>query len=305
MGETGKQMLPANDRRDFLRTSLGTLGFLALAGCGGGGGSGNAASDVYAAAASQVRTPLLTLSQASLAGIRAQPQSIVGVYGALGGSSTAAALVRSTLGAPFATLTDAGALAVYSSMVAFECAPLGTATLPPLTATMQQLLALQSMACGHFCKLATMLTLLGHPELIPPDAAAGSAPKPTLHFLVWWENVPLSTGVHSQLVLDNVLDDAYLLLDPTYAYALKVPFVGAGPQGGLTVIENAANMMATAIPKENLVILDPAGTATMPAMLQTLLGGHLGATYIYHDALYGSEGWDTQIAQLFDSLGGA
>jgi len=147
-----------------------------------------------------------------------------------------------------------------------------------------------------------MLSLLGHPELIPPDADTASPPKPTVHFLVWLDTVPLNTGFHGQLVITNVLTDAYLLLDPTYGYALRIPFVGAGPQAALTVIENAATMLQTPIAQQNLAVLDPNGTASKPDMFQTLLSGALGPQYIEHDSIYGSEGWDIRIAQIFDTL---
>ena len=243
------------------------------------------------------------VAASTLASLRERPETFLTAYAALGGSSSSAALVGSRLGTPFASLTDAGCMATYATAVAFACAPTGATPLAPLTATLQELLTSQELACGHFCKLATILALLGHPELNPPDAATGTPAKPTLHFVIWLTTVPLNTGVHSQLVISNVLDDAYLLLDPTYGYALRIPFVGAGPQASLTVIENAATMMQTPIAQENLVVLDSAGTATEPQMLQTLISGAMGPQYIQHDALYGSEGWDTCIAAIFGKMG--
>jgi hypothetical protein len=299
-GRNARHVWQARDRRDFLRTTLGALGFWTLAGCGGGGGGGGTDTALAPAVTNKQKFPV---SAATLTSIRERPENFLTAYAALGGSSSPAAYVPAQLGAPFASLIDAGCMATYATAVAFACAPSGTTPLAPLTATLQQLLSSEALACGHFCKLATLLSFLGHPELIPPDAAAGSADKATVHFLVWWEDVPLNTGVHSQLVITNVLEDAYLLLDPTYGYALRIPFVGAGPQASLTVIENAATMMRTPIAQDNLVVLDSAGTASTPQMLQTVTGGVLGPTYIYHDALYGSEGWDTRIAQVFYSLG--
>jgi hypothetical protein len=297
-------MWQTKDRRDFLRTTLGALGFWTLAGCGGGGGSGadtgaSLAPDATAGAAA------LPVSPINLASIRERPENFLTVYGALGGSASSAAHVQSRLGTAFASLTDAGAMATYAAAVAYQSAPYGSTALAPLDATMGQLLNSQALACGHYCKLTAMLSLLGHPELIPPDAAAGSAAKPTVHVLVWWVDVPLNDGVHSQLVVTNVLDDAYLLLDPTYGYALRIPFVGAGPQASLTVIENAATMMQTPMAQDDLAVLASGGIPLTSTMVQTVLSGALGPQYIYHDADYGSEGWDTRIAQVLDSLGSA
>ena len=124
-----------------------------------------------------------------------------------------------------------------------------------------------------------------------------------MHFTAWLPSVPLNTGYHSQLIITNVLDDAYLLLDPMYAYALRVPYVGAGPQDDLTDIENAATMMQTPISPENLVVLDPAGTAASPGMLQTIISGAMGPEYLYNDPVYGSAAWDTAISQTFVNMG--
>jgi len=293
-------MLQASDRRSFLRTTLGAVGYWTLAGCGGGGGSGTAAGPLNRAAGT---TPLFSVSADAIAGVRARPESFLGVYGALATStSTANEFVRVKLGEPFASLSDAGSMAVFAAMIAYDCAPAGTISLAPIPATLQQLLSSSAMNCGHYCKLTTMLSLLGHPELIPPDADTASPPKATVHFVAWLENVPLNTGLHAQLVIANVLNDAYLLVDPTYAYVLRIPFVGAGPQAGLTVIENAATMLQTPIAQQNLAVLDPGGTVSSPQMFQTLLGGAVGPEFIEHDSIYGSEGWDTRIAQIFDTL---
>jgi len=286
-------MWQAQDRREFLRTTLGTLGFWTLAGCGGGGGT----------PATSASTQMFPVSVARLAAIREHPETFLRAYKALGKSSSTAAYVQSKLGASFASLSDAGCMATFASLVAFHCAPIGSTPLAPIPATLQQLLTSQALTCGHFCKLATILSLLGHPELSPPDAASGTPAKATLHFLVWLDTVPLNTGYHAQLIISNVLDNAYLLLDPTYAYALRIPYVGAGPQTSLTVIENAATMLQTPIPQENLAMLDPRGTATTPQMLQTIISGAVGPQHIYHDSLYGSEAWDARIEQIIDNIG--
>jgi hypothetical protein len=246
---------------------------------------------------------MFPISASTLTEIRARPEAFLKAYAALGGGMDPAAAVRSKLGAPFASLSDAGCMLVYAGAVAFSCAPVGATPLHPLPATLQQLLSSQALACGHYCKLTTLLSLLGHPELIPPDAAAGTPAKPTVHFVIWLTSVPLNTGVHSQLILSNVLPDAYLLVDPMYGYTLKIPFVGSGPQASLTVIENAATMMQTPIAPDNLAQVDPAGTASESQMLQTVISGVMGPQWIQHDALYGSEGWDTQIAGVFATMG--
>jgi hypothetical protein len=207
------------------------------------------------------------------------------------------------MGSAFASLTDTGAMATYASVIAFNAAPLGATSLDPMNSTLMQLLTAQSMVCGHYCKLTTLLALMGNPQLIPPEPAGGAAVRPTLHFLVWLDTVPLQTGYHSQLIITGVLDNAYLLLDPTYGYALRIPFAGGGPQSGLTVIENAATMLQTPIDASNLAVLDPNRTSSTPQMLQTLISGALWPQYIFHDDIYGSTGWDNRIAQIFDNFG--
>jgi hypothetical protein len=301
-------MIRTQGRRDFLRTTLSSLGLLTLAGCDGGGmtSAGTSATTTPPAPIDTTSegTPMFQVSASLLASIVARPETFLAGYAGLGDTATPAdAYVRTQLGAPFATLSDSGCIATFASVVAFNAAPVGATSLAPMTATMKQLLSSPALACGHFCKLTTLFSLLGNPLLIPPDAAAGDAAKPTVHFLVWLDTVPLGTGYHSQLIISNVLDSAYLLLDPLYAYALRIPYVGAGPQTSLTVIENATMMMQTPIAQDNLAVLDPRGTSSSPQILTTVLGGTLGPQYIFHDSLYGSEGWDTQIGLIFDDLG--
>jgi hypothetical protein len=293
------------DRRDFLRTAAAALGYLTLGGCGGSGSDSGASSACTVANYKIADITVLnkfSVPAASLASIRARPETFLTAYSALGGLSSSGAFMRSKLGSAFASLTDTGCMAMYGTLVSYNSAPVGCTPLAPIPATMQQLLASSALACGHFCKLTTLFSLLGHPELIPPDEDSGSPPKATAHFIAWLENVPLNTGFHSQLILTNVLDSAYLLLDPTYAYALRVPFVGSGPQASLTAIENAATMLQTPIAQENLVVLNSNGTATVPDMLTTVRSGALGPQYIEHDSIYGSEGWDTRISKVFDTL---
>jgi len=300
-------MTRPQDRRDFLRITLGSLGFWTLAGCGGGGAATTPAAAPVPPPANNITsegTPMFQVPASVLAGIVARPETFLRAYRTLGGSTPSSTYVQSQLGAPFASLSDSGCMATFASLVAFDAAPSGSTALDPMNSTMQQLLTAQALACGHFCKLATLLALLGDPQLIPPDTDAGSSPpKASLHFLVWLDNVPLNTGFHSQLIISNALDNAYLLLDPTFAYALRIPYVGAGPQAGLTVIENAATMLQTPIAQANLAVLDPRGTAAVPQMLSTQISGALGPQYIYHDSIYGSEGWDARIEQIFDNMG--
>jgi hypothetical protein len=238
-----------------------------------------------------------------MADLRSRPETFLGLYGDLGGSTSSAAFMRAKLGSVFASLTDAGCMTAFATVVASNGAPAGATSLDPMAASLRQLLSSSALTCGHFCKLATLLSLLGHPELIPPDADAGDPPKATLHFIVWLADVPMGTGLHSQLLLANVLDNAYLLLDPMYAFALRIPFVGAGPQADLSVIENAAVMLQTPVTRSNLTLLNPGPTAALPQMLPALTGAALGPQYILHDVLYGAEGWDLRIGQILNDLG--
>jgi len=255
---------------------------------------------------------MLQIPAQTLAAIVAQPQALLSAYAASGGISNAAynapggsnadTYVRSALGAQFASLLEVGCLATFASAVAFKAAPAGSTTLEPLTATLHQLLTAEALEASHFCKLNALLALLGSPGLIPPDAALGSPAKPTLHFLVWVGTVPLNTGPHMQLLITNVLANAYLLLDPTYAYALRVPFTGSGPQARYTVAENAAIMLQTPTARDDLAVLDPAGTQAVPHMLQVVISGALGPQYLNAEPDSGYAFWDEHIGQIIDNL---
>jgi len=212
-------------------------------------------------------------------------------------------VVRSQLGAPFASLTDAGCMATFASLVAFGIAPMGTNANAPMSVTLGELLNSQALTYLEFCKLSALLSLIGSPGLVPADVAGGAPAEASTHFLLWLADVPLGTGVHAQLVVANVLDKAYLLLDPTYAFALRIPFSSAGPDPGLTVVENAATMMQTPIAAQNLAVLDPAGTAAMPQLLTAATNGALGPQYIDHDVSSGSEGWDNHFARSWANMG--
>ncbi len=247
---------------------------------------------------------MFSVPAATLAGIVARPETFLSAYQALGGSGTTPRdYVRSQLGSQFASLTDTGALVTFATVIAFNAAALGDTSLDPMNSTLQQLLNASSMVCGHYCKLTTLLALLGNPQLIPPDPAAGAPSKPNLHFLVWLDSVPLNTGFHSQLIITDVLDSAYLLADPTYGYVARVPFVGSGPQASLTTVENAATFLQTPSDPSNVAVLDPNRTSTTPEMLTTLISGAIGPQYIYHDSIYGCEGWDARIEQIIDNFG--
>jgi hypothetical protein len=195
---------------------------------------------------------MLQVSSTDLAAIIARPERFLSTYQNLNGGTSADTYVRSQLGTSFSSLSDAGCVATFGSVVAFSVAPAGENSLDAMTATLQQLLTAPALAANQFCKLNALLALLGNPGLIPPDA---TATKASLHFLVWLDTVPLGTGTHTQLVISNVLQQAYLLLDPMYALALRIPFVGGGPNASQTVIENAAAMLQTVITPDNLAVL--------------------------------------------------
>jgi hypothetical protein len=298
------------DRRSLLKASIAPLGLSALSGCGGGNGRAAVMATTIGAAAGGATTAtgatpgvkLLPVQPSDIAAMVARPETFLATYQAIGSGADPNAFVRQALGSGFSTLEAPGCLAVYAALVAFSVAPSGINDLPPLTTTMQQMLTSSALTCGHFCKLATLLSLLGYPTLIPPDAPSGSAVKPTIHFLVWLAHVPLKTGVHSQLILDNVLDGAYLLLDPFFGFAMRLPFAGAYPQSDLTVIENAAGLLATPINPDNLVMLDTTDVTGKSTVLTVLPSGQVGPSWVYHDALFGSEGWDIHIGATFGNM---
>ncbi len=62
-------------------------------------------------------------------------------------------------------------------------------------------------------------------------------------------------------------------------------------------------MLQTPIAQENLAILDSDVTYASPDMLSVLLSGALNPSFVYHDSIYGCEGWDNRIAQIFDNFG--
>ena len=245
---------------------------------------------------------MIQLPTGALPNIVARPEAFLATYAALAsGGTTSTAYVQSELGSAFSALADPGCVVTFASVVAFNAAASGASTVNPLSATLNQLLTSSTFTAQHYCKLTALLSLLANPWLLPPDLTTSGTAKPTIHFLTWLPTVPLNTGAHCQLVVFDVLESAYLLLDPMYAYALSIPYVGSGPQSGLSVVENAATFLQTPGTQQNLAILDPSGTAAVPQMLTTLLSGALGPQYIDNGATDGASAWDSLIGQTFEN----
>jgi hypothetical protein len=247
---------------------------------------------------------MIQLPAGALPNIVARPEAFVTTYAALAsGGTTSTAYVQGELGAAFSALADPGCITTFASVVAFNAAASGASSLDPFSATLKQLLTTPTLAAQHYCKLTALLSLLANPWLVPPDLNTAGTAKPTIHFLTWLPTVPLNTGAHCQLVVFDVLTSAYLLLDPTYAYALSIPYVGSGPQNSLSVVQNAAAFLQTPNTTQNLAILDPAGTAAVPQMLTTLLSGALGPQYLDSSSTDGPSAWDSLIGQTFENWG--
>lgn len=243
---------------------------------------------------------MLPVPSAVLAQIIARPETFLAVYSGLGGGTDGAGYVRAQLGPAFAALPDAACAATFAAAVAFNTAPAGTTTLDPLSATLHELLTAETLAAEHFCKLSALLALIASPALVPQRLPAGIPLKATVHFLVWLDTAPVNIGAHTQLVITNVLDNAYLLLDPMYGYALRIPFVGSGPQAHLTLAGNVTSMMQVPIAQTNLAQLDdPSGTSATAVSL-AMISGTLGPQYLDRNS---SSTWDARIAQVLDNLG--
>lgn len=243
---------------------------------------------------------MLQLPAGALPNIVARPEAFVSAYAALGGGgTTSTAYVQSELGSAFTALADPGCIATFASVVAYNAAASGASTLNPLSATLNQLLTASTFTAQHYCKLTALLSLLANPWLLPPDLTPSGTAKPTVHFLTWLASVPLGIGAHCQLVVFDVLESAYLLLDPMYAYALRIPYSGSGPESSLSVVENAATFLQTPNSTQNLAVLDPNGTASVPQMLTTLLSGALGPQYLDSSATAGAAAWDSLIGATF------
>ena len=245
---------------------------------------------------------MLQVSPAILAQIVARPETFLAAYRGLGGGTDAAAYVTAQLGSPFAGLPDTGCIATFATAVAFNAAPAGSTTLDPMTATMHELLTAETLEAPQFCKLGALLALIGSPGLIPPELPHGSPAKASLHFLVWLDTVPLNTGAHLQLLVTNVLNKAYLLLDPMYAFALRIPFNGLEPQADLSPAVNVAIMLQQPIKADNLAVLDPRGTSAGPGILQAMVSGALGPRYLDGGSSKGYVAWDEHIAQILDDM---
>lgn len=297
-----KRLLAKESRRTFIGQTIASLSASALAGCGNGSTTSTATAP---AASSSPSNPSFVVTPTTMASIVSRPATFLTEYRALGGgsNSTAASTIRSALGPAFTTLSDTGAMAVYASLIASHAAPIGDPGIPPMDASLSQLLQANVLSCGHYCKLATLLAFLGRATLSPPNLSSqANSPPATMHFLVWLSTVPINTGYHSQLVISNALNDAYLLLDPMYGFALAIPFAPSGPQSNLTDIENAATFLMQPLSTQTLVQFNPAGLQSNPTVAQMMISGALGPQDIYHDSIYGSEGWDTRIAQIVGNL---
>ncbi len=299
-----KQLITRESRRTFIRQTIASLSASALAGCGTGSTTGTQTTPTANAPSLPPSNASFVVSATTMASIVSKPATFLVEYQALGGSSSAAAsVIRSALGPTFATLSDTGCMAVYASLIAFNSAPPGDPGIPPMDASLSQLLRAKVLSCGHYCKLVTLLAFLGRATLSPPDLSSQvNSPPATIHFLVWLDTVPLNTGYHSQLVISNALTNAYLLLDPMYSFVLAIPFGASGPQQSLTDIENAATFLLQPVPAQNLVQLNPAGLVSNPTITQIITAGGIGPQYIYHDSIYGSEGWDSRIAAVVGNM---
>lgn len=294
-------MLTKESRRTFIRRTIATVSASALASYGTGR---SAVAQTAPAAGVSSNTPFV-ISPSTLASIVARPETFLLEYQALGGGSAtdAAAAIRTALGAAFATISDTGCMAVYASVIAFNVAPQGNPGFSAMDASLSQLLNATLLSCEHFCKLATMLAFLGRATLGPPDLSnQTNSPPATIHFILWLDSVPLDSGYHSQLVISNALTNAYLLLDPTYAFALAIPFGPSGPQSNLTDIENAATFLEQPLGAENLVVFDAASQQVNPTAIQFMTSGSLGPQYIYHDPNSGSEAWNARIGQIIGNM---
>ena len=298
-------------RRALLQYAVPSLGAAILTGCGGGGSSTAASAKASQASGSTTATiesmaapsgvsaTSFNLTSTKMMAIKSTPATVPTYFT---DSQTAGGVsgVSTKLGTPFADLSPEGCYATFAAVTSFNVAPSSETgyIVPPLTATLSDLLTSQWLACGGYCKLTAILTAQEYPTIVPPDAAAGAPAKPTLHMVVWLQTAPINIGVHSQIVVANVLPDAYLLLDPFYAYAMRIPYGTSAPDPSLTVIENAAALLQTPALTDNVMLLDSTLIAERKQVMAAMMSGAMGPQYIYHDALYGSEGWDTVLATL-------
>jgi hypothetical protein len=281
------------DRRTLLKTSLGSMAPIAPA------AGQNGPSTMTA----QAQGTLVAINPADVAAVVARPETILTVYQALAPGASADSYMRQALGAEFGTLVSAGCFATYAAIFAGIVAPSGATPLDPMTASLQQLLKSAALACGHYDKLTMLLTLLGYPEVTPPDAGASDPPKPTMHFAEWIDSAPIGVGVHSQLVMSNVLDSAYLLLDPMYSFAMRLPYASGYPKASLSVLQNAAALLQTPSTTGNYVDLWPGNSAVNRSQVVTAMtSGVMGPQYIDSNAQSAAPGWDQHMARVIANM---
>jgi hypothetical protein len=301
-------------RRRMLQGSGASLAVAALSACGGGGSGSPSAQSPAAqlaenvAAAKSAGWPTATLAHptaSDIASMRTTPADFLSAYNDLGTSvsNTPEAVIRAAFGSSFASLNSSGCLTLFAAVTASQVATLGDTPLAPMDATLLQLLGSTSLACGHYCKLTLLLATLEYPTILPPDAAAGSPPKPTIHFLVWLDSAPINVGYHAQLIVTNVLDNAYLLLDPTYGIAMSLPYDAGIPNASLTVIENATTLLESPAAAGALVVFNANSLSQGPQLATVMASGEMSPAFIYHDSIYGSEGWDTRMSEVVPGVG--
>ena len=305
------------DRRTLFKATLTPSGLNALSGSEAGAATGRTASAAVDNSASgphangsaatpgalQAQGTLVPIYATDVTNVVARPELILTSYQALAPAASADSVIRSALGAPFTSLAGAGCFATYATVFAGTVAPSGVPSLAAMSASLQQLLTLPALACDHYGKLAMILTLLARPTLIPPDAAAGEPAKPTMHFAAWLDDSPLNIGAHSQLVVSNVLNGAYLLLDAMYSFAIRLPYSGAYPKPTLSVLENAAALLQTPTATGNYVDLWTANAAANRALVvQAMTSGTMGPQFIDNDADSGADAWDLHMASLIDNM---
>jgi len=292
------------DRRTFLQGALVPVGLARLS-------SPFASNGLPGVTAKGLRgTPLLPFSAGDLTSIAERPTRILNVFRQLAPAADANVFVRQKLGSPFTTLENAGCAAVFATLVAFNLAPYGDPGIPPLTATLAQLMQAPLMSCGHYCKTAFMLSLLFQSDLSPPDSQSWEPYRPTMHFIVWNTNSPLNIGVHLQMVVTDAFEDAaFLLLDPTMGVVMRIPNASQSmPAPGL-VAQSVATSLQVPITAANLVVLDDApvddgGTYTDRAnVIHALTSGVLSPADVYYDPTSGTNGWETAMAGVLDRLG--
>jgi hypothetical protein len=245
---------------------------------------------------------LPALAPSDFATLITQPQLFGAFYEAIGAVAAGTdALVREALGPSFTTLEDSGCLSVYASYVAGAVAPAGAGTAAPLILTLHELLGSHTLSPAGYCKLTALLAIMTYPQLAPPDAAVGAPAKGTIHFLVWTDAAAFSDVGHTQLVLANVLDEAYLLLDPMYGFVMCIPY-SRPAAAGVSVVEHCATLLGTGIPSGNLAVVGAGPVAGQDAAISTMLGGILTVSEISDDSSNGSGAWDAHLTQTLFNL---